>query len=642
MIFLSTAVLSLAALASAAGVPSHSSVKRQVTQLRSKYDFVIVGGGTTGLTVADRLSAAFPKKNVLVIEYGDVHFAPGVFDPPTDWITAAPDAPPAWTFLSLPNPEMANTSAFVKVGQAVGGSSTVNGMFFDRGSRFDYDAWTEAGGKAFAKSKVKWDWQGLFPFFKKSVTFTKPDAAIAQRYKYTWDVSAYGGLGPIHSSFSSFQWADQTVLGKAWTEIGIKPAKECAGGNKEGICWVPASQHPVTAKRSHAGLGHYADVQPRANYDLLLKHQVVRVVYRNGPKSGPPLVEVKSLADGHLFNVTVTGEVVVSAGALHTPTVLQRSGIGPASVLSAAGIPLVLDLPGVGSNFQDHSGPPVTWTYTKPYTFFPLPSDMVTNATFKAETTAAFAETPARGPYTLAGGNSAIYVSLPHTTPSYQSIIAKIRQMATSGASTAFLPPDIRSDPTMAAGYASQLLALATLLSNPAAPSLETPWATAESPGTAWSFLLHPLSRGTVRLDSADHLAQPILDYRAGTNPVDFDLHLAHVRYLRKLLETPTLKGYGAVEVAPGSEVAGDDDALRAYVKQSSTLSFMHPCCTAAMMPREKGGVVGTELKVHGAEGLRVADMSVMPLVPGTHLSATAYAVGEKAADIIIQEWKKR
>ncbi len=573
-----------------------------------------------------------------------------MFDPPTDWITAAPDAPPTWTFLSLPNPEMANSSAFVQVGQTVGGSSAVNGMFFDRGSRFDYDAWTEAGGKEFEKAKVKWNWAGLFPFFKKvsisyrprvptyptdtpqSVTFTKPDPAIAQRYKYTWDLSAYGGSTPIHSSWSSFQWADQTVLGKAWTEIGIKPAKECAGGNKEGICWVPASQHPVTAKRSHAGLGHYADVQPRSNYDLLVNHQVVRVVYRNGPKSGPPLVEVKSLADNHLFNVTVTGEVVLSAGALHTPTILQRSGIGPSSVLAAANIPLVLNLPGVGSNLQDHSGPPVSWTYTKPYQFFPLPSDMLTNATFKAETTALFSQTPARGPYTLAGGNSAIYFSLPHITPAFPTIISKIRAMATSGSSTAYLPSDIRSDPTMAAGYASQLLALANLLSNPSAPSLETPWATSEAPGTAWSFLLHPLSRGTVRLDPADHLAQPVLDYRAGTNPVDFDIHLAHVRYLRKLLDTLTLKGYGAVESAPGAQVAGDDELLKGYVRGASILSFMHPCCTAAMLPREKGGVVGVELKVHGAEGLRVADMSVMPLVPGTHLSATAYAVGEKVS----------
>ncbi|GAB1309877.1 Glucose-methanol-choline oxidoreductase N-terminal domain-containing protein [Madurella fahalii] len=632
--------VSLAALSVAASIPTTAN-RRQASQLREHYDFVVVGGGTSGLTVADRLTEAFPAKNLLVIEYGDVQFAPGVFDPPTDWITPAPDAPPAWTFLSLPNPDMGNQTAFVQAGQVVGGSSAVNGMFFDRGSRFDYDAWTTLNDCGNASSQIKWDWQGIFPYFKKSVTFTEPPAAIAQQYNYTWDVSAYGGSTPIYATYASFQWADQPVLGKAWREMGIEPVRECASGNKEGICWVPASQHPVTGRRSHAGLGHYADVLPRANYDLLVKHQVARVVYPEGPMSGPPLVEVRSLVDNQLFNITVKGEAIISAGALHTPTVLQRSGIGPAAVLNNVGIPVVLDLPGVGSNLQDHSGPPVTWNYTEAYGFFPLPSDMASNATFKADAIAAFDQTPARGPYTLAGGNSAIYVSLPHVTSEYQAIVKRIRRMAYNGSAGSYLPDDVRSVPAIIAGYKQQLLALADLLENPESPSLETPWATTEAPGfsTAWSFLLHPLSRGTVRLDPADHLAQPILDYRAGSNPVDMDIHLAQVRYLRRIFDTPTMSGYGATETGPGPAVAQSDTALTNYIKERSILSFMHPCCTAAMIPENKGGVVGPNLKVHGAAGLRVVDMSIMPLVPAAHLSATAYAVGEKAADIIIQEW---
>ncbi|KAK4238678.1 GMC oxidoreductase [Achaetomium macrosporum] len=641
--FLAAALVSLAALAGASPV-QHGSLKRQVSQLRDKYDFVVVGGGTSGLTVADRLSAAFPAKTVLVIEYGDVHFAPGVFDPPTDWITPAPDSAPAWSLTSLPNPDMGNKTAFVQAGQVVGGSSAVNGQFFDRPDRFDCDAWTEAGGPEFAQGDITWSWSGMFPYFKKSVTFTEPTADIVRQYNYTWDMSAYGGSTPIHSTYGPFQWADQTVLGKAWMEMSIKPVKECAGGDKEGICWVPTSQHPVTGERSHAGLGHYADVQPRANYDLLVQHQVVRVVYPKGTNTSPPLVETRSLADDHLFNVTVQGEVIISAGALHTPTVLQRSGIGPASFLASAGIPVVLDLPGVGSNLQDHAGPPVTWNYTQPYEFFPLPSEMTSNATFKSDAIAAFNATPAGGPYTLAGGNSAIYVSLPHMTPNYTTIVSKIRQMATSNSAASYLPPDLQSESSIIAGYHAQLLALANLLSNRAAPSLETPWATSEFPaGTAaWSFLLHPLSRGTVRLNLTDPLAPPVLDYRAGSNPVDFDMHLAQVRYLRRLLETPTMQQHGATETGPGADVAGDDEALVEYVKQQIVLSFMHPCCTAAMLPRNRGGVVGVDLKVHGAKGLRVVDISVLPLVPGAHLSATAYAVGEKAADIIIREWKGR
>jgi choline dehydrogenase-like flavoprotein len=206
----------------------------------------------------------------------------------------------------------------------------------------------------------------------QSVTFTEPSAELVKEFGYTWDLSAYGGSTPIHSSYPPFQWGDHSVMWDTYKEMGIQEPKECAGGDKEGICWVPTSQHPVTARRSHSGLGHYAAViDTRPNYDLLVKHQGVRVVYPNkGAKT--PLVEVRSLEDNRLFNVTAKAEVIISAGAIHTPTVLMRSGIAGAPVLEAAGIPVVLDLPGVGSNLQDHSGPPVSWNCM----FFPSPKSL--------------------------------------------------------------------------------------------------------------------------------------------------------------------------------------------------------------------------------------------------------------------------
>lgn len=185
---------------------------------------------------------------------------------------------------------------------------------------------------------------------------------MVAKYGYTWDVSAYGGTTPIYSSFPPFLWADHGIVRDAWDEMGIPKNKECASGHKTGLCWVPNSQHPVTARRSYSRLGHYSDVNTtRDNYDLLVKHQVVRLVYPDGITSGPPVVEIRSLDDDSLVNATATGEVILSAGAFHTPTILQRSGIGPAAFLSSAGIPLVLDLPGVGSNLQDHSGSGINW-----------------------------------------------------------------------------------------------------------------------------------------------------------------------------------------------------------------------------------------------------------------------------------------
>ena len=127
----------------------------------------------------------------------------------------------------------------------------------------------------------------------------------------------------------------------------------------------------------------------------------------------------------------------------------------------------------------------------------------------------------------------------------------------------------------------------------------------------------------------ADPLAQPLLDYRTGSNPVDFDVYVAHLEYLRRFVGSDTMQSYGAVETAPGADVVAFEDMV-AFAKQNMTFSYMHPCCTAAMLAEEKGGVVGPDLRVHGAKGLRIVDMSVFPLEPSSHLSAAAYALGEK------------
>jgi choline dehydrogenase-like flavoprotein len=225
-------------------------------------------------------------------------------------------------------------------------------------------------------------------------------------------------------------------------------------------------------------------------------------------------------------------------------------------------------------------------------------------------------------------GNSGLFLSLPNMTIDYMMIIDSLRSTASDGSAAAYLPADYSADPTLIAGYLRQLSVLADFYANPKAPSIEVPWAT----GTSFrAFLLHPLSRGTVRLNLTDHLAQPILDYRAGAHPVDFDIHLAHLKFLRLTLDTPTMQRYGAIETGPGADIQSDE-ALHEYIKETMTLSFLHPCCTAAMLPKDLGGVVGPDLEVHGLKGLRVADISVLPFLVSSHTSTLAYALGEKVS----------
>ncbi|KAK4182122.1 GMC oxidoreductase [Podospora australis] len=607
------------------------NVKKGPAELRDKYDFIIAGGGTSGLTVADRLSEALPGKTILVVEYGEVEYAAGIYDPPRVFWNESGGLASRITHSGLPSPALNNQTATVLVGQVVGGSSAVNGMFFDRPSRFDFDAWTRAQeSPEFDNSPEKWDWNGIYPFFKKSVRFTAPSAVVAAQFGYTWNASHFDNTSRIHASLPPFLWGDINVSQTSWKEMGVRPGQDPASGDKDGIFWVPISQHPITGRRSHSGLGHYLDVAAsRPNYDLLVRHQVNRVIYPGGNPASDnvPVVEVLSRDTGRVFNITATAEVIISAGAIYTPGILQRSGIGPANFLTSRKIPVVIDLPGVGSNFQDHSGPrpAVNWRYTKPTDFSPMPDDMG-NPAFLADAIAGFNETPARGPYTLAMSNLALFLSLPNMTANYSPILDKVRSLISSGKtiSDLYLPPVYGQDGSLIKGYIAQLEALLEFYSNPRAPSLESAFA------TGFNFpavLLHPLSRGTVRI-SSDPLT-PILDYRSASNPIDIDLHIVHVKYLRRALQTPTLQNLGAVEVLPGENVQTDEE-LEAYVRGNTTQSYMHPCCTASMLPKEKGGVVGPELKVHGAKGLRVVDISVLPLLPSAHTSALAYAIGEK------------
>ena len=315
---------------------------------------------------------------------------------------------------------------------------------------------------------------------------------------------------------------------------------------------------------------------------------------------------------------------ILSAGAFHTPQILQRSGIGPVDLLERAGITVVSNLPGVGQNFHDHGGPSLAVSVTNP----PVPNaDMInSNATYREEAIAAFNTTPTGlGPYTLALGNTAVYLSLQNLTSSHKEIVASIREQISSGKAISFLPPT--ADETVAKGYLAQLEVLANSFENPAQPVFEAPF---QGP-SGLGFLLKPLSRGSVLLDPNDVEGEPVITYGTFENPVDLDIVASFVPLFRKLFSTPSMQRLGVQETSPGPDVQDIDD-IKDWVRNATTASWWHPCCTAGMRPRDHGGVVGTDLKVYGVEGLRVADLSIVPFLPGAHTSSSCYAIGEKVS----------
>ncbi|KAK6855186.1 choline dehydrogenase [Apiospora arundinis] len=602
-------------------------VKVEQTELRKEYDFIIAGGGTAGLTVADRLTAAFPNRNVLVVEYGDIEPTPGYFDPP--------GSPPLATVrnYSVPVPTLNNRTAELTVGMTVGGSSAVNGQFFDRASRVDYDDWDLLAGDepSGGGANARWDWDSLFPYFRKSVTFIEPEKEVAGAMDLTWDYeAAYGGSTPIFSSFVPFQWPSAALSRQACLEAGIASRQECAAGDTDGLCWIPASQHPWASVRSHSGQGHYRDViNDRPNYDLLVRHKVTRVLFPNNtdPKEGPPAVEVRSLRHRTVFTVKATAEVIISAGAIHTPQILQRSGIGPPDLLERAGIDVIADLPGVGYNFQDHPAIQFGVNITKNTT--PNQAMLDTDAAYLQTTLDQFAERPARGPWTLNWNSQAVFLPLSNVSRSFTTLAKSLREQIADGSALMSLPPGAID--SVARGYQAQLETLARVFEHPSQPILEVAFGGAEFmtssvgvPGTG--ILLKPLSRGAVLIDPADVDAEPTIHYGTLANSLDTDVMASFLPFFRRLWNTTTLRD-SAAQVA-------------AWLRDMVAASIEHPCCTAAMMPRTHGGVVGRDLRVHGVGGLRVVDASVFPVVPGAHLSATVYATAETAADMIAECWK--
>lgn len=201
---------------------------------------------------------------------------------------------------------------------------------------------------------------------------------------------------------------------KAYEELGLETPVCCDEGNKRGICWAHTAKNSETIERSHAGVGHYTRIADSLrNLHLLVEHKVMRLII-DKDNDAPPVVEFRPVAGGEIQTIRPKHEVILSAGAVHTPQILQRSGVASANYLESEGIDLVEDLPGVGQNFQDHCGIPLAWSYDEPS---PKEADITNNATYAAEAVAQFRERPARGPYTLAMGKSAAYVALQHANP---------------------------------------------------------------------------------------------------------------------------------------------------------------------------------------------------------------------------------
>jgi choline dehydrogenase-like flavoprotein len=580
-------------------------------QLLSKYDYVIVGGGASGLTVANRLSEE-SSTTVLVIEAGQ-------FDANEDFVTIPGLAGGAvgtkydWNTTYVATDALLGRNVSIPQGKIVGGSTKLNRMVFDRGSKSDFDGWETLGNE-------RWNWDSLLPYFKKNEAFSPPIEDIREQYDITWDEDAHGYEGYMHSSYSAYFWPTTKNLVEATKSLNISITKDQANGNPIGGYYCPHNMDPSEYKRSSAKEAYYDSVATRENLHIITGHQATRILTLSGNGSVKATgVEFAASANATLQTINAKQEVILAAGSLHSPQLLQLSGIGDSALLSSINVSTVVDLPAVGQNLHDHVFLAVVNTIN---TTLPVGSQLTSNATFAAEARAQY-DNDQRGPLTSPTGDFLLF--LPVST--YTNTTASIHATALAADASLSLPPNTPSE--VATGYAAQYSSLtAKVIANDSA-MLEVIFAD----GTLVLGLQHPFSRGSVAASSSSIFDAPTADAGFLRNPLDVQLLREGVRFARSLVAQPAIAELQPFEIVPGANVTADAD-LDQFIRGSATTLY-HPAGTCKMGKKEEGGVVDGELKVYGVEGLRVVDASVIPILPATHIMTNVYAVAERAADII-------
>ncbi|KAK6217967.1 putative NRPS-like protein biosynthetic cluster [Pestalotiopsis sp. IQ-011] len=584
-------------------------------------DFVIVGGGTAGLVVASRLSED-PSVNVLVLEAGQDLTADPRVNIPGLFITLL-GSEADWQFKTVAQPGLKNRLIQQPRGKALGGSSAINGTTFVAPARTEINAWAELGNPG-------WDWEGLAPYYKKFYTLVPPsDEETLKHLGLDWIDDEYRGTdGPIKVSFPGVK---ENPLVKAWIDAFRGMDKVTTGdpfsGKSTGGYSNAASIDPETKTRSYVATAY--SLKGRPNVRIVTGVQVNKILFDQSKPDSVVASGVEAVVDGKQETFTAAKEVILAAGALATPKLLELSGVGNPDVLAKYDIPVVLDLPGVGENLQDHLMTGISYE---------VADGVITGDPLMRQEPEALAMAQKLyfehkvGPLAAGGVQSYAFMPLQGEDANYDQLLAK----STEDAAHVDLVRSIvdRKDESHSSSW-FMFLAQANL--HEGSESFVGTQLLDGNYASLGCSQTHPFSRGSAHIASADPEAKPEIDPRYFSHPADLEIMARHVQALDKLRHAPELKSFfkedGRRNHPDAFEVASLEGAKK-YVLDTATTTY-HACGTAAMLPKEKNGVVDPQLLVYGTKNVRVVDASLFPLIVRGNIMSSVYAVAEKAADVI-------